>query len=190
MNKTQSQHGFWAFKRRTPCLKKFFRGKAAKTCLWPEITLQNNEKINPWKVKKLFFRDSLIEDKYPRTIRFKQRLWSTKCTCKPPAVAKLAFRLYGKEPVFMDFFMQLVNIPNVNSFSFDIWVSIIRSWITFFTASTETDSKEKLQTLLNLTLMFLILGWFLYRLIILWILSEPSVRDKEWSSQWFYFHYA
>ena len=35
-----------------------------------------------------------------------------------------ALRLSGKQPVSMDLFMQLVNIPNVNSLSFNIWIGI------------------------------------------------------------------
>ena len=35
-----------------------------------------------------------------------------------------ALRLSGKQPVSMDLFMQLVNILNVNSLSFNIWIGI------------------------------------------------------------------
>ena len=92
----------------------------------------------------------------------------------------------------MDLFMQLVNVSNVNSLSFDIWVGIspptnllfFKSGITVLTSSTQTGWKENMQTLLKFALIFLMLGWFLYRLMIFSILSELFVSDREWSSHW------
>ena len=83
--------------------------------------------------------------------------------------------------------MQLVNVSNVNSLSFNVWIDIspptdllfFKSLITVLTSSTQTGSKENMQTQLKFALMFLMLGWLLYRLAIFSILSELFVGYRE-----------